>query len=54
MSEANPPLVVSPDTERARRVPPAEVERMAPGFTVVHSVLMRHGVREVLFERMAD
>ncbi len=33
------------------RLAPAEVERLIAGFGVVHSVLMRHGVREYLFER---
>ncbi len=33
---------------------PAEVERLISGFGVVYSVLMRHGVREYLFERRKD
>jgi len=36
------------------RYPPAEVERMAAGFSVVHSVLMRHGVQEYLLVRRPD
>ncbi len=33
---------------------PADVEHMAAGFAVAHSVVMRHGVREYLFERIDD
>ncbi|HVN76789.1 MAG TPA: hypothetical protein VMT19_10765 [Thermoanaerobaculaceae bacterium] len=36
------------------RFPPALVERMTEGFVVVHSVLMRQGVQEYLFERIAE
>ena len=36
---------------RCPRFPPAEVERMTRGFTVVNSVLMRQGVQEYLFGR---
>ncbi len=36
------------------RLAPADVEHMAAGFTVAHSVVMRHGVREYLFERIDD
>ncbi len=41
-------------TREGPRLPPADVERLVAGFSVVHSVLMRHGVREYLFERRAD
>ena len=36
------------------RFPPALVERLTHGFAVVHSVLMRQGVQEYLFERRPD
>jgi hypothetical protein len=36
------------------KLPPADVERLIAGFAVVHSVLMRHGIREYLFERRSD
>ena len=36
------------------RFAPADVERLVSGFAVVHSVLMRHGIREYLFERRSD
>ena len=36
------------------KLPPADVERLIAGFAVVHSVLMRHGIREYLFERRAE
>jgi hypothetical protein len=38
-------------TKPGPRYPPAEVERMAAGFSVARSVLMRHGVQEYLFVR---
>jgi hypothetical protein len=38
-------------TRPSPRFPPAEVERLVAGFSVVHSVQMRHGIREYLFER---
>lgn len=41
-------------TRPGPRFPPAEVEKMTQGFVVVHSVLMRHGVQEYLFERRSD
>ena len=39
---------------RSPMYPPADVERLVAGYTVVHSVLMRHGVREYVFERRPD
>jgi hypothetical protein len=38
----------------APRFPPALVERLTQGFVVVHSVLMRQGVQEYLFERRPE
>lgn len=46
-----------PTTVEVRPAPgfaPAEIERLTQGFAVVHSVLMRHGVREYLFQRRGD
>ncbi len=39
-------------TRLGPRFPPALVERLTPGFAVVHSVLMRQGVQEYLFEKV--
>jgi hypothetical protein len=36
------------------RLPPADVEHLVSSFAVVYSVLMRHGIREYLFERRPD
>jgi len=36
------------------RIPPAEVEKLAPGFAVERSVLMRHGVQEYLLARRRE
>jgi hypothetical protein len=50
-------LLWQPQTTAVRsspRFPPADVEKMTPGFLVVHSVLMRHGVQEYLFARKQD
>ena len=41
-------------TKAGPRYPPAEVERMAAGFSVARSVLMRHGVQEYLFVRRSE
>jgi len=37
--------------QRSPRFPPAEVERLMSGFSVVQSVVMRHGVQEYLLVR---
>jgi hypothetical protein len=47
-------LLAQPHTNAVRpspRFPPAEVERLAPGFVVVQAVRMRHGVQEYLLQR---
>jgi hypothetical protein len=47
-------LLLQPQTTAVQpspRFPPAEVERLMSGFSVVQSVVMRHGVREYLLVR---
>jgi hypothetical protein len=47
-------LQLQPQTTAVRaspRFPPAEVEKLMSGFSVVQSVVMRHGVREYLLVR---
>jgi hypothetical protein len=47
-------LHLQPRTPAVRpcpRLPPAEIEHLMAGFSVVQSVVMRHGVREYLFVR---